>query len=207
MVFICPNITFYCYICGRFNVGSRNVEKLTDTLFTVFVTSYPDFVVEISTYAPRQCCKNCANNIRQHVHKKVNLKFLRPVTWMNPGEHEATVCYFCINKPTQGKATLRRSKKNPLKVTPFVLLPTKAAGTPTADPDAAVGVAGPSNAVPGGAVAGPSSVSPDIALAASSNADHGADEIETDRSETSSHGAGKVSFFFFKENVIYLDGI
>lgn len=89
----------FCYVCGHYlspKVSrtcslSENIQKIYRIYFNLEV-----FLNK--TWAPDRLCKGCYTALDDWSnHKRKKMNFGVPMIWADPGEHDNSKCYGCVN--------------------------------------------------------------------------------------------------------------
>lgn len=96
----CKEKDSFCYICGHF-VVKRNKRKRNDKFVELYRNYYEmEWIDEL--YTPNIGCSACYTSlVRWSENRNKKPKYKHPVMWFNPGEHDESECYFCVNKTTE----------------------------------------------------------------------------------------------------------
>lgn len=99
-------INNFCYVCGKFltEIGeNREKRELRENVhFQELYRLY--FSVDVildEDWAPDFACCNCYNYlVLWSQKKKKEMPFGAPIMWTDPGDHDKTTCYGCVNFKT-----------------------------------------------------------------------------------------------------------
>jgi len=96
----CPNIDYFCLVCGHIVPKVELKKQLITAEFKLAYTRYfdePDLSGE--DYTPNTVCKSCYNRLLDWCHQRCRkLSFIKPLIWLRDEKgHVESRCYACVN--------------------------------------------------------------------------------------------------------------
>lgn len=99
----CDKQQYFCFMCGLYTAKKNKRSK--SEKFKLLFRSYYEIEWIDEDYVPQFGCSKCYTSLCRWSENKSDQanelafkpKYKEPMTWMNPGEHDANECYFCVN--------------------------------------------------------------------------------------------------------------
>lgn len=92
----CKHCDKFCFLCGQFT--SQKSKRNKSEKFQLLFRSYYDMEWIDEEYVPQIGCSACYKSLSEWFEKRKDKpKYKVSMLWLNPGEHNAQNCYFCLN--------------------------------------------------------------------------------------------------------------